>query len=167
MSKKNLVTTSTIGILTSILAFLGIVSCCGFPLIAAILAWIGIGATQLNFLSEYRMLFSSIAIVAILYGFYQVYFKKAQTEGQNLCCKPSVKKNVFAKLMLWIGLIAVISSFFVNNKENEISDTECCTVSIIEKEDLNQCCNSENQNKKQLQQSPQKDIEQKSGCCSE
>lgn len=77
MSKKSVVGTTSVGILSSILAFLGVVSCCGMPIIAGILAWLGIGASQLSFFAEYRSLFIGIAIVALLFGFWQVYFKKA------------------------------------------------------------------------------------------
>jgi len=137
MKKKNNVTGSIIGLLSSILAFLGMISCCGFPLIAAFLAWFGIGASQLNFLSEYQSLFSIIAIIALLYGFYTIYFKNAKTNNSSDCCDTtpadesaapscgsrSKTSNGLAKGMLWVAAVAVVASFAIKKDVNSIEGT--------------------------------------------
>ncbi len=115
MSKKRIIGTTSVGILSSILAFLGVVSCCGLPIIAGALAWLGIGASQLSFFAEYRPIFIGIAIVALLFGFWQVYFKKKSSCcSTTSCCgtpseeeKPS-KSNLFQKIFLWIGAIVIV-----------------------------------------------------------
>ncbi len=138
MNRKNVVTSSLVGLLSSVLAFLGIISCCGFPLIAAFLAWFGIGASQLSFFAEYHSLFTILAVVALIYGFYIIYLKKDKgscydTESQkeqSSCCNPKKKRsNWLAKSMLWIGVAAVVSSIFMNNKPATASETtnKCCT----------------------------------------
>lgn len=148
MNKKNLVTTSAVGLLSSALAFLGIISCCGFPLIAAFLAWFGIGASQLSFLSKYQYLFTGIAIIALLYGFYTIYFKKEkesnsagccsvevkENTGETNCCTPSKKSSLFAKVMLWIGVVAVATTFFMDNENVNTSNTQqgCCPTEVPE-----------------------------------
>ena len=66
MSNKKTVWSTVAGILSSVLAFLGIVSCCGMPILAGILAAFGIGASQLSFFAEYRGWFIGFAIVSLL-----------------------------------------------------------------------------------------------------
>lgn len=148
MSKKNL--SPLVGFLSSVLAFLGIISCCGFPLLAAFLAWFGIGASQLSFFAVYQAWFTGIAIVALVYGFYTIYFKnkKAVEEtsccntnnnevAQNAnCCEPSNKKNAFAKAMLWIGVVAIGATFFLKEETNanSSSETSCCPTTETVKE---------------------------------
>ncbi|MCT4637904.1 MAG: MerC domain-containing protein [Bacteroidales bacterium] len=155
MNKKNVVTSSLVGLLSSVLAFLGIISCCGFPLIAAFLAWFGIGASQLSFFAEYHTLFTVLAVVALIYGFYIIYLKKdkgscCDTESQkeqSSCCDPKKKRSGWlAKSMLWIGVIAVISTFFMDNKPAETPQTtdKCCTT-VTKKEPItiqkeSSCC---------------------------
>ena len=49
MSDKKTIWSVIAGILSSVFAFLGIVSCCGMPILAGVLAALGIGASQLKF----------------------------------------------------------------------------------------------------------------------
>ena len=49
MSDKKTIWSVIAGILSSVFAFLGIVSCCGMPILAGVLAALGIGASQLSF----------------------------------------------------------------------------------------------------------------------
>ncbi len=130
MSKKSVVGTTSVGILSSILAFLGVVSCCGMPIIAGILAWLGIGASQLSFFAEYRSLFIGIAIVALLSGFWQVYFKKSFSccATVNSCCGTSEedekpKSKIFQKIFLWIGAIMIIIMLIMGNQNVPDSET--------------------------------------------
>lgn len=137
MKKKNIVTSSVIGILSSALAVLGMVGVCGFPLLAAFLAWFGIGASQLSFLSEYQALFTATAIIALLYGFYTLYFKKTagnsacagnvDMENGGTCGSASSKSNKLAKAMLWIAALAVTGTFFMDgNATNSTAANSGC-----------------------------------------
>ena len=95
------------------------------PIAAGILAWLGIGASQLSFFAEYRPLFIGIAIVALLFGFWQVYFKKKvivlRFRGAVAAKQRRKKKNrnhsLFRRCFLWIGAIVVIAMLFMGNQE--------------------------------------------------
>ena len=41
-------------VISPLLALLGVISCCGLPILAGILATLGIGASQLSFFAEYK-----------------------------------------------------------------------------------------------------------------
>lgn len=124
MSKKTVIGTTSVGLFSSVLAFLGVVSCCGMPIAAGILAWLGIGASQLSFFAEYRPLFIGIAIVALLFGFWQVYFKKRSSccASGSGCCETAEKEEkpksqLVQKVFLWIGAIVVIAMLFRGTKK--------------------------------------------------
>lgn len=128
MGKKKLVTGSIVGLLSSMLALLGMISTCGFPIIAALLAFFGIGASQLSFLSEYQTLFTILAIIALLYGFYTIYFKKIEGINSGNCnkiesqrtgtsCESNFKSKWLAKTMLWLAAFAVVVTFFINKEK--------------------------------------------------
>jgi len=126
MSKKSVIGTTSVGVFSSVLAFLGVVSCCGMPIVAGVLAWLGIGASQLSFFAEYRPLFIGIAIVALLFGFWQVYFKKTSSccASGSGCCETSEKgakpkSQLVQKVFLWIGAIVVIAMLFMSNQETK------------------------------------------------
>lgn len=55
MNKSKTILTTIMGVISSVLAMLGFVSCCGLPILAGLLAILGIGASQLNFLAEYQV----------------------------------------------------------------------------------------------------------------
>jgi len=74
MRRKSNVVFLLTGFISSIFSFLGIVTCCGLPIIAGALAWLGIGASQLEFFAKYQIWFIAIAVIALLFGFYQLYF---------------------------------------------------------------------------------------------
>ncbi|MCG8581131.1 MAG: hypothetical protein MI866_14520 [Bacteroidales bacterium] len=137
MSQKRLVSTSIVGFITSAFSFLGIISCCGFPVIAAFLAWLGIGVSQLAFFSQYQNWFTAIAIVALLYGFYTIYRKPqpsnkesscctSDTPEEQSCCSPEKRSNRIAKIMLWLGLIAVSVTFLMNDNKTSEKEKVCC-----------------------------------------
>lgn len=143
MSRKTSVISSLLGVLTSFLAVLGMISCCAFPLLAASLAWFGVGASQLSFFAEYQNLFRITAIVALCFGFYIVYFKKSKNpisnstgcctptageDSKNCCDSSSSRSNGFAKIMLWIGVLAIAASFFMKNTSTEVpaEEIQCC-----------------------------------------
>jgi hypothetical protein len=133
MRKKNMVGGSIVGLISSALAFFGMISACGFPIIAAFLAWFGIGASQLSFLSEYQSLFIVIAILALLYGFFTIYFKKAKVDDSSMCCSTenqcvdSSSGSIFqskwlSKTMLWIATFAIMGTYFVDNKASNSNE---------------------------------------------
>ena len=75
MDKKKTIWSGITGVVASVLAFLGVVSCCGMPIIAGILATVGIGASQLSFFCRIqRMVYSlchHISDIRILSGIFQ------------------------------------------------------------------------------------------------
>lgn len=127
MNKKSSVWSGITGLIASVLAFLGVVSCCGMPLIAGILATVGIGASQLNFFAEYKGWFIAFAIVSLIYGFYQAYFK-----GPKSCCASSKadakgkKRSVLPKIFLWVGTIVTLLALFMQTPENTNAGTSGC-----------------------------------------
>lgn len=99
------------GILSSVLAFLGIVSCCGMPILAGILAAFGIGASQLSFFAEYRGWFIGFAIVSLLFGFYQSYFRSCACCGNNSeeAKRKKARSIAIQRAFLWIGAMIVVA----------------------------------------------------------
>lgn len=136
MSKSNTIWATIAGVLSSIFAFLGLVGCCGLPILAGILAWLGIGASQLSFFAAYRWWFIGFAIVALLFGFWQVYFKRNSSccePTENKCCAGDAKKTksqLFRKIFLWLGAIIVVSmlaiGFLESNNALPLPAGECC-----------------------------------------
>lgn len=130
--KSKTIGSTLIGIFSSILALLGVVSCCGLPILAGILASLGIGASQLSFFAQYRWLFIGLAIVALLFGFYQIYFRKkknccTETVEENSCCstvspKKKSKSILFQKIFLWVGAVAIIIILLIGFKEGSSSE---------------------------------------------
>lgn len=119
MRRKSNVISLIVGFFSSIFAFLGIVTCCGLPILAGVLAWLGIGASQLEFFARYQIWFIAIAVIALLFGFYQLYFRSKKNQNKKECCsstneneKGSKKnKHVFQKILLWSAtLILILSS---------------------------------------------------------
>lgn len=151
MSKSKTVWSTVVGILSSLFALLGIVSCCGLPILAGILATLGIGASQLSFFAEYRCWFIAFAIVSLLFGFYQVYFKKSgeccttqESAATSCCCTGTSgdtgnsKSQLFQKIFLWIGAVIIgVVLLIGSNDDTAVSDSGCCPV---EKVDESGCC---------------------------
>ncbi len=89
MSKKSALGATSVGVLSSLLAFLGFVSCCGMPILAGILSSIGVGATQLSFFAEYQPYFLLLSIISLGFGFWSLYFRRS---GSG-CCAPQPTKT--------------------------------------------------------------------------
>ena len=134
MNQRKTIWATVAGIFSSILAFLGVVSCCGMPILAGILATLGIGASQLRFFAEYRGWFISFAILSLLVGFRQAYFKKPGGCG---CATDNEKKlaksQVVLKIFLWIGAALIVALLFAGNRPEPNNDGNCCPVQ-------NSCC---------------------------
>jgi len=149
MKNEKTVWSTVVSILSSVLAFLGIVSCCGMPVIAGILAAVGIGASQLSFFAEYRAWFIGFAIVSLLFGFYQSYFRSCSCCGNDSeeAKQKKLRSIAIQRVFLWIGAIIVVALLFVSRKA-EITSTECCPVqSHIETTPAECCGNGENSDK--------------------
>lgn len=104
MRRKSNVVSLIVGFFSSIFAFLGIVTCCGLPILARALAWLGIGASQLEFFASYQIWFIAIAVIALLFGFYQLYFSPKKNQNKKECCSNANElknKKVFQKILLW------------------------------------------------------------------
>ncbi|QZE15775.1 hypothetical protein K4L44_08055 [Halosquirtibacter laminarini] len=119
MKKRDGFIASIITILSSVFAFIGIISCCGFPILASILAYIGLGASQLQALAPYQNYFLVLAILSLIYGFYSIYFKRRPKKTSSDCCNISIEEV----------------------KENKPND--CCNISIeeVKENKPNDCCN--------------------------
>ncbi len=85
MSKSKIVGATGVGILSGLLASLGFVTCCGFPIIAGVLSAVGIGASQLSFFAEYQPYFLLFAIISLGVGFWMLYFRSSKSSS---CCAP-------------------------------------------------------------------------------
>ena len=128
MSNKKTIWSTVVGILSSVLAFLGIVSCCGMPLLAGILAAVGIGASQLAFFAEYRGWFIGLAIVSLLFGFYQSYFRTCSCCGNDSeeTKRKKARSVAIRRIFLWVGAIVVAVLLFAGNGQQAKTSTNCC-----------------------------------------
>ncbi|MCY6361594.1 hypothetical protein OXV74_27025 [Bacteroides thetaiotaomicron] len=84
MGKSGTIWSMIASVISPLLALLGVISCCGLPILAGILATLGIGASQLSFFAEYKGWFIGFAIISLLFGFYQVYFKKKLVDVERM-----------------------------------------------------------------------------------
>lgn len=122
------------GVGAALLAVLGSVTCCGAPILAGILASVGIGASQLSFLHDIQPYLIAIALISLAIGFYRLYFKKDQS-----CCatsskdanSPSKRKS---KLFLWVvtaltvGMLIYTNNMNANNNgDSDRVEESCCT----------------------------------------
>ncbi|MFA8436749.1 MAG: heavy-metal-associated domain-containing protein [Marinifilaceae bacterium] len=116
----------------AVLAVLGNITCCGAPIAAGILASVGIGASQLQFLKSFQPFLIGIALLSLLIGFYRLYFKKA-----NSCCNTETNKgnakssNKGSKRFLWLvtafTLIMLVLTFNMNSSAPDMPATENTT----------------------------------------
>lgn len=135
MSKSKTVWATIVGVLSSVFAFLGLIGCCGLPILAGVLAWLGIGASQLSFFAKYQWWFIGFAIVALLFGFYQVYFKKnkgcCETTADSCCSSDTgkSKSRLFQKIFLWIGAVVIAVMLIIGFTEKSAVNSSaggCC-----------------------------------------
>lgn len=142
------ITSSITSIFSSVLVVLGLATCCGTPILAAIVSFLGIGTSQISFLSEYQPLFLFIAVISLLIGFYQVYFKKPSNccSTEKTSCNTEIKKEektknsfYFHKIMLWIAAIIVSFMLFKTKAiSNNSQEKQSCPSN--EKEEVIKCC---------------------------
>ncbi|MGL6195671.1 MAG: hypothetical protein ACRC2T_12715 [Thermoguttaceae bacterium] len=154
-NKSNTLLATIAGIGSAGLVFLGMVTCCGMPLLAGILATVGVGASQLSFFAKYQGVFMGIAIMSLMFGFYQAYFARKSsccggtpTNPQNCCAAETDESAVtpkssrfqqFQKVFLWIGAAIVGAALVFSGSKSTTGTTDtpseeggtCCPVSSI------------------------------------
>lgn len=117
MGKSGTIWSMIASVISPLLALLGVISCCGLPILAGILATLGIGASQLSFFAEYKGWFIGFAIISLLFGFYQVYFKKETcgcgTNVSETNLKRRSKSKSFQKFFLWLGVAILVFVLFI------------------------------------------------------
>ena len=134
---------SITSVFSSLLVIVGITSCCGTPILAAIVSLSGLGSSQISFLAEYQPYFLLLAAISLIIGFYQMYFKKKS----NSCCSAeptgdSTSKDTKAKstgtlvhkIILWASaVILIVVLFQVKNTKQDVPADSCCTKVEIKK----------------------------------
>ena len=160
MSNKKTIWSGIVGIFSSILAFLGVVTCCGMPLVAGVLATFGIGASQLEFFAAYRWWFVAIAVVALIIGFYQSYFRRCDCGCGNGNAEDARKRKravTVQRIFLWIGVAAVAFAIFSGNprsadsqpcctENSQVEPSPCCGQSRTDTDNAPACCGSSTSN---------------------
>lgn len=89
-----------------ILAALAATSCCILPLALTVLGVSGAWMANLRALSPYQPYFIGLAVLALGYGFYQVYWRRPACADGDACAKPL--PNRLVKLGLWTGAVIVV-----------------------------------------------------------
>jgi general stress protein CsbA len=149
MNKKKSVIASSISLLSSGVVFLGIVGCCGLPILASVLAWVGIGATQIEVLSDYQNYFIGIAVLSLLYGFYVVYFNQTKKRSSSNCCDVHIDQKSESQSCCSLTIEEKTSSKPIsccdNNKSELVKDisSSCCNEKDEEskkEESITSCC---------------------------
>ena len=153
MGKSGTIWSMIASVISPLLALLGVISCCGLPILAGILATLGIGASQLSFFAEYKGWFIGFAIISLLFGLYQVYFKKETygcgTNVSETNLKRRSKSKSFQKFFLWLGVAILVFVLFIGNKNQTVQSNEsggCCpanTQSVQPEE--KKCCGTQPQ----------------------
>jgi mercuric ion transport protein len=89
-------------------AIIGSICCIG-PIVAGAVG-LGSGAFFLKF-EPYRPLFIAIALLAIGFGFYSIYFKRPKVKCDDGECRVEVPSK-FSKISLWLTTVIVLSIIF-------------------------------------------------------
>lgn len=134
---------SVVGAHSSVLAFFGIVSCCGMPIIAGALSVLGIGASQLSFFATYKWWFVVLSAVCLIWGFIRIYSKGG---GCGCSCGESSQDNrksgqTAAKVLLWAGAAMTVFVIFYNLSSSTPgnAETQCCPATTVQAES-SECC---------------------------
>jgi len=125
------------GVGATLLAVLGSVSCCGAPVLAGVLASVGIGASQLSFLHAIQPYLIAIALISLSIGFYRLYFKKSSS-----CCGTKTEETTpnkrKSKAFLWIVSVLTVAMLIYTSHMNKLSDEESVDSSSVNIEES--CC---------------------------
>jgi hypothetical protein len=77
-----------------------------------------------------------MAIIALLYGFYTIYFKHVKStlscgsnakEQRSTSCETNAKSKWFAKTLLWLAAFAVAGSLFMNKADHSSEMNQSCS----------------------------------------
>jgi formate hydrogenlyase subunit 3/multisubunit Na+/H+ antiporter MnhD subunit len=140
------------GLGAAILTVIGSISCCGAPIAAGIMASVGIGASQLQFLNKMQPYLIAIAFISLAFGFYRLYFKKSSDCcDTSSCCdtdnNSSGTSNRKSKIFLWIVTISTGIMLFITSQMSqpttESSEPGCACSPSEETEHIvpdNSCC---------------------------
>ncbi|MCT4587614.1 MAG: hypothetical protein N4A71_07310 [Carboxylicivirga sp.] len=142
------------GLGAAILTVIGSISCCGAPIAAGILASVGIGASQLQFLNKMQPYLIAIAFISLAFGFYRLYFKKnTGCCDTSSCCdtdkQSSEPNNRKSKIFLWVVTIFTGVMLFITSQMNqpaaESSEPGCACSPSQKTESVvpdNSCCSA-------------------------
>jgi len=111
------------GVGATLLAVLGSVTCCGAPVLAGVLASIGIGASQLSFLHAIQPYLIAVAFISLAMGFYRLYFKKSNSRCEAKS-EQIVAKNRKSKVFLWIVSVLTLGMLIYTNNLNRKNDQQ-------------------------------------------
>ena len=100
---------SRIAVAGGILGALAASSCCVLPLALTLLGVSGAWMANLRALAAYQPYFIGVAILALSYGFYQVYWKpKVACAVGDACARPM--NNRLVKSGLWLGTFIMLTA---------------------------------------------------------
>ena len=121
MGKSGTIWSMIASVISPLLALLGVISCCGLPILAGILATLGIGASQLSFLQSIK-----VGLLALPSSPYSLAFIKFISKRNlwmwNECFRNKSEKTfqikVFQKFFLWLGVAILVFVLFIGNKKS-------------------------------------------------
>jgi len=91
-----------------ILAGIGASACCLLPLLLTMVGVSGAWMSNLRAMEVFKPYFIAIAIIALGYGFYQVYWKVPKDCAAGAACAKSLPSGM-VKLGLWSGAVIIFS----------------------------------------------------------
>ena len=96
---------------SGVAAAIGAASCCVLPLAFTLLGISGAWMANLRALSPYQPYLIGLAVLALGYGFYQVYWRQPACAEGDACARPL--PNRLVKSGLWSGaiVVAIAASF--------------------------------------------------------
>ena len=92
-----------------VLAVLGATTCCILPLVLTLIGVSGAWMANLRALSPYQPYFVILSVLAISYGFYQVYWKPRKQCAEGQACARPIGGNI-VKVTLWTGALLVLAT---------------------------------------------------------
>ncbi|MGZ2371949.1 hypothetical protein ACXR6G_19430 [Ancylomarina sp. YFZ004] len=163
------------GVGAALLAVLGSVTCCGAPILAGVLASVGIGASQLSFLHAIQPYLIAVALISLAIGFYRLYFKKS-----NSCCGTDSKEGApnkrKSKAFLWIVSVLTVGMLIYtsnlnreSNQRNYDSNSEEIKESCCSKPQVKTTCCPSSINETSADETVKNEkastVENQSSCC--
>ncbi len=92
-----------------ILAALAATTCCVLPLAFTALGISGAWMSNLRAMAPYQPYFVMLSVLAIGYGFYQVYWKPRKACAEDKVCARPIAGNI-VKGSLWTGTVIVMAA---------------------------------------------------------